>query len=197
MDVKSMMLPLGSEAPDFSLQDVVTGRTVSRSEFEGTKALLVMFICRHCPFVKHVREEIAAVGRDYAKRDVGIVAISANDPEVHPEDAPASLAEDAIDAGYTFPVLFDETQDVAKSYTAASTPEFFLFDAGLRLVYRGQMDRSRPRDRDTPGNGLPVTGEDLRAAIDAVLEGRPVSGDQPPSVGCGIAWHPGNEPAWG
>jgi len=191
MAVMSMMLPLGTEAPDFSLPDVVTGETVSSSDVGGGEGLLVMFICRHCPYVKHVRQGIASLGRDYADRGLGIVAISSNDVEAYPEDAPASLAEDARDAGYAFPVLFDETQDVAKAFTAACTPDFFLFDADRRLVYRGQMDASRP------GNGVPVTGQDLRAALDSVLAGRPVSEDQSPSVGCSIKWRPGNAPEWG
>jgi peroxiredoxin len=187
----SLMLPLGTEAPDFSLPDVVTGRMVSSSDLDGAKGLLVVFLCRHCPYVKHVRAGIAALGRDYGDRDVRIVAISSNDPVAYPDDAPESLAEEARDAGYAFPVLFDETQEVAKSYTAACTPDFFVFGPDRTLVYRGQMDGSRP------GNGVPVTGEDLRAALDALLEDRPVPGDQLPSVGCSIKWRPGNEPEWG
>jgi peroxiredoxin len=178
----STMIALGTAAPDFALPDVTTGRTVRRPDFDGTKALLVMFICRHCPYVAHVRQGLAALGRDYRDRDVGIVAISANDPETYPEDAPASLAEEAREAGYTFPYLFDETQEVARAYSAACTPDFFLFDADRRLAYRGQFDSSRP------GNGVPVTGEDLRGAIDAVLADRPVPDDQRPSVGCTIKW---------
>jgi len=191
MAVTSTMLLLGTEAPDFTLTDVTTGRTVRRSDFDGTKALLVMFLCRHCPYVGHVREAVARLGHDYADQDVSIVAISANDPETYPEDAPESLAEEAGQAGYAFPYLFDETQEVAKAYTAACTPDFFLFDAGRTLVYRGQLDSSRPN------NGLPVTGEDLRAAIDAVLADRPVSEHQRPSVGCSIKWRAGNEPSYG
>ncbi len=182
------MLALGTAAPDFALPDVTTGRTVRRSDFDHRKALLVMFVCRHCPYVGHVREELAELGRDYRDRDVGIVAISANDPAAYPEDAPESLAEEARQAGYTFPYLFDETQEVAKAYTAACTPDFFLFDADRKLAYRGQFDSSRP------GNGVPVTGKDLRAAIDAALANRPVPQDQRPSVGCTIKWRPGNEP---
>jgi peroxiredoxin len=184
----STMLALGTAAPDFALPDVTTGRTGRRSDFDHRKALLVMFVCRHCPYVRHVREELAELGRDYRDRDVGIVAISANDPAAYPEDAPESLAEEARQAGYTFPYLFDETQEVAKAYTAACTPDFFLFDADRRLAYRGQFDSSRP------GNGVPVTGKDLRAAIDAALANRAVPQDQRPSVGCTIKWRPGNEP---
>jgi peroxiredoxin len=184
----STMLALGTEAPDFALPDVTTGRTVRRSDFDERKALLVMFICRHCPYVAHVREGLSDLGRDYGDRNVGIVAISANDPVAYPEDAPDSLAEEAQEAGYTFPYLFDESQGVAKAYKAACTPDFFLFDGNRRLAYRGQFDSSRPRD------GLPVTGQDLRTAIDAVLADRPVPQEQRPSVGCTIKWRPGNEP---
>jgi hypothetical protein len=147
-----------------------------------------MFICRHCPYVKHVSDGIAKLANDYAGADLAIVAISSNDPTAYPEDAPASLAEQAREAGYTFPYLFDETQAVAKAFGAACTPDFFLYDADRRLAYRGQLDASRP------GNGVPVTGQDLRAAIDAVLEGRPAPADQRASVGCGIKWRQGNEP---
>jgi peroxiredoxin len=184
----STMLPLGTEAPDFSLADVVSGRTVTLHDFGDAEALLVMFICRHCPYVAHIRPAIAALAREHVGSGLGIVAISANDPATYPEDAPEGLTAEAVEAGYTFPYLFDETQDVAKAYTAACTPDFFLFDRDRRLAYRGQFDSSRPR------NGLPVTGEDLRAAIEAVLEERPVSDDQRPSVGCSIKWRPGNEP---
>ncbi|HEY2966666.1 MAG TPA: thioredoxin family protein [Actinomycetota bacterium] len=184
------MLALGTKAPDFELPDVVTGRTVSIRDFDGKRALLVMFICRHCPYVRHVREELARLGRDFADSDLAMVAISANDPIEYPEDAPESLAEDAREAGYAFPYLFDETQEVAKAYTAACTPDFFLFDADRALAYRGQLDDSRP------SNGLPVTGEDLRAAIDAVLTNGSVDQDQRASIGCSIKWRAGNEPAY-
>ena len=190
MAIPSTMLALGTKAPDFELPDVVTGTTVSIRDFDGKRALLVMFICRHCPYVKHVRAELARLGRDFADSELAIVAISANDPGEYPEDAPEGLAEDAREAGYAFPYLFDETQEVAKAYTAACTPDLFLFDADRALVYRGQLDDSRP------SNGLPVTGEDLRAAIDAVLSGGPVSQDQRASIGCGIKWRAGNEPAY-
>jgi peroxiredoxin len=188
MALTSIMLALGAEAPDFALPDVTTGEVVRRADFVGADALLVMFICRHCPYVAHVRPALAQLGRDHLNSDLAIVGISANNPQAYPEDAPASLAEEARTAGYTFPYLFDETQVVAKAYTATCTPDFFLFDADFRLVYRGQMDASRP------GNGLPVTGEDLRAAIDAVLAGRPVDPYQQPSVGCSIKWRQGNGP---
>jgi peroxiredoxin len=188
MAVTSTMLPLGTTAPDFALADVVSGRTVSLQDFEDQKALLVMFICRHCPYVAHVRPAIAALAREQIGSGLGIVAISANDPVTYPEDAPEGLAAEVVEAGYTFPYLFDETQEVAKAYGATCTPDFFLFDRDRRLAYRGQFDSSRPK------NGVPVTGEDLRAAIDAVLQERPVSGDQRPSVGCSIKWRPGNEP---
>jgi peroxiredoxin len=187
MSVESQMLPLGTEAPDFALPDVVTGDTVKLADVADA-VLLVMFICRHCPYVRHVRAGIAQLGRDHVDTGLAIVAISANDPEAYPEDAPASLAEEAREAGYTFPYLFDETQEVAKAYHAACTPDFFLFDGDRRLVYRGQFDDSRP------GNGRPVTGADLRAAIDATLAGRSVTEDQVPSVGCSIKWRAGNEP---
>ena len=188
MAATSTMLPLGTEAPDFALADVVSGRTVTLSDFEHEDALLVMFICRHCPYVKHVRPELARIGRDHAGSGLGIVAISPNDPNAYPEDAPENLAAEAVEAGYVFPYLFDETQEVAKAYTAACTPDFFRFDRKRRLAYRGQLDASRP------GNGVPITGEDLRAAIDALLAGGSVSEEQRPSVGCSIKWRPGNEP---
>jgi peroxiredoxin len=188
--IPSTMLALGTKAPDFELPDVLTGKAVSIRDFDAKRALLVMFICRHCPYVKHVRAELARLGRDFADSEVAIVAISANDPEEYPEDAPEGLAEDAREAGYAFPYLFDETQEVAKAYTAACTPDLFLFDADRALAYRGQLDDSRP------SNGLPVTGKDLRAAIDAVLSGEPVSPDQRASIGCGIKWRAGNEPAY-
>jgi peroxiredoxin len=188
--VPSTMLALGTKAPNFELPDVVTGRTVSIRDFDGKRALLVMFICRHCPYVRHVRAELAGMGRDFAGSELAVVAISPNDPAEYPEDAPESLAEEARLAGYVFPYLFDETQEVAKAYTAACTPDFFLFDADRALVYRGQLDDSRP------SNGLPVTGKDLRAAIDAVLSGEPVSEEQRASIGCSIKWRAGNEPAY-
>jgi membrane protein len=182
---ESTMVPLGSPAPNFVLSDVCDGER-SRSDFVG-RPLLVIFLCRHCPFVQWVREELARIGRDYGAR-VGIVGISANDAASYPDDRPESLAEMVADWGLTFPVLFDDSQAVAKAYRAACTPDFFLYDAQHRLVYRGQLDDSRPN------SGVPVTGEDLRAALDAVLAGRPAPAVQKPSLGCNIKWKPGNEP---
>ena len=186
----STMLALGTKAPAFDLTDVVTSGRVSLDTFADKKALLVMFICRHCPYVVHIREELARLGRDYSGKDIGIVAISANDPEDYPEDAPESLKEMAQEMGFTFPFCFDESQEVAKAYTAACTPDFFLFDRSRRLVYRGQLDDSRP------DSGIPLTGRDLRAAIEAVLADRPVDPKQRPSLGCNIKWKAGNEPEY-
>ncbi|MBD2425717.1 thioredoxin family protein [Phormidium sp. FACHB-1136] len=188
--VESTMLPLGTAAPAFTLTDVVSGQTVTLGSFVDARALLVMFICRHCPFVKHVEKELARIGHDYGSKGLGIVAISANSLQTHPQDGPEHLKAQAEECGFPFPYCFDETQAVAKAYTAACTPDFFLFDGNLRLAYRGQLDDSRP------SNGLPVTGKDLRAAIDTVLAGHPLSADQRPSVGCNIKWTPGNEPAY-
>ena len=182
------MLPLGTGAPDFDLLDTVSGKTIALADFASAPALLVAFICNHCPFVKHLRAELAQLGRDYQPRGVAIVAISANDAGTHPQDGSSKMTAEARTAGYTFPYLFDETQAVAKAYHAACTPDFFLFDSSRRLVYRGQMDDSRP------GSNLPVTGVDLRAALDAVLAGKAVSPNQKPSIGCNIKWKPGNEP---
>ncbi|MBI1953847.1 MAG: thioredoxin family protein [Candidatus Omnitrophica bacterium] len=178
----STMLALGTPAPDFKLPDVVSGKTIGRDEFASRKALLVMFICRHCPYVVHVREELARLGRDYAAKDAGIVAISANDAANYPDDAPAKLKEMALELKLTFPLCYDETQAAAKAYAAACTPDFFLFDEARKLVYRGQLDDARP------GNGKPVNGKDLRAALEEVLAGRPVSPVQKPSMGCNIKW---------
>ncbi|MBI4436131.1 MAG: thioredoxin family protein [Candidatus Omnitrophica bacterium] len=195
---ESTMLELGTQAPDFSLPDVVSGQRVSPKTFADKKALLVMFICQHCPYVQHVKQELARLGKDYAKREIGIIAISSNDAQNYPDDAPENLKTMAKTLGLTFPFCYDETQHVAKTYTAACTPDFFLFSAGggpasggdvtWRLLYRGQLDDSRP------GNGKPVTGKDLRAAIEAVLAGKPVSSTQKPSIGCNIKWKRGNEP---
>ena len=176
------LLPLGSAAPDFHIKDVVSGKTVSLSDFAGKKALLVIFICRHCPYVKHIQSELARLGRDYADKEAGIAAISANDPDGVPEDAPEKLKEMAQDQGFVFPFLFDEDQSVAKAYTAVCTPDCFIFDGQRKLVYRGQFDASRPGGRE------PATGRDVRTAIDAVLAGRPVPAEQKPSVGCSIKW---------
>jgi peroxiredoxin len=178
----STMLALGTPAPDFQLPDVVSAKTISLATFARQKALLVMFICRHCPYVVHVREELARLGRDYATKDLGIVAISANDVANYPDDAPDQLKAMATELGFTFPFCYDESQETAKAYTAACTPDFFLFGPDRTLVYRGQLDDSRP------GNGKPLNGRDLRAAIDAVLAGKPVSQDQRPSMGCNIKW---------
>ncbi len=178
----TMMLDLGTAAPDFALTDVVSGKTVRREDFRGQKALLVMFLCTHCPYVKHIEKGLAALGMDYEVEPVSIVAISSNDAAHYPDDSPAGLKKQAETLGFRFPYLYDETQAVAKAYKAACTPDFFLFDGDLKLAYRGEFDRSRP------GNGIPVTGEDLRAAMDAVLAGRQPSGDQRPSIGCNIKW---------
>jgi thiol-disulfide isomerase/thioredoxin len=182
---ESEMLELGTIAPSFSLPDP---DGVSHGLGEGARAYLVMFICNHCPFVKHVREELAALGRDYLPKGVRIVAINSNDVTTHPGDSPARMREEAEVWGYEFPYLYDEDQVVARAFHAACTPDFFLFDAAKTLVYRGQLDDSRP------SNDVPVTGSDLRGAIDAVLAGERVSSDQKPSIGCNIKWSPGNEP---
>ncbi|WP_414545918.1 thioredoxin family protein [Nostoc sp. CCY0012] len=186
----STMLPLGTQAPDFHLPDVVSGKTISLATFAEKKALLIMFICQHCPFVKHIKSELAQLGKDYFTSDLGIVAISANDAEKYPDDAPESLKTMATELDFKFPLCFDQTQEVAKAYTAACTPDFFVFDAERQLAYRGQLDDSRP------SNNKPVTGEDLRAAIEAVLAGKSVPGEQQPSIGCNIKWKPGNEPSY-
>jgi peroxiredoxin len=185
--VNSTMLPLGTRAPDFRLPDT-SGKTVSLSDFQKAPALLVVFMCNHCPYVKHIRSSLAQLARDYQARGVAVVGISSNDVANYPADSPAKMAEEAKAAGYIFPYLYDETQQVAKDYRAACTPDIFLFDQDQRLAYRGQMDDSRP------GNGLPVTGKDLRAALDALLAGKSVSPVQKPSIGCNIKWKPGNEP---
>ncbi len=185
----STMLPLGTTAPDFSLPNV-DGRTVSLADAAGPKGTVVMFICNHCPFVKHVADQLAALGRDVMPLGIGVVAISSNDVSTHPADSPEQMVHEAEDRGYPFPYLYDESQEVAKDYHAACTPDFFLFDAGRKLVYRGQLDASRP------GNEIPVTGADLRAAIDAVLAGKPLATEQRPSLGCNIKWKPGNEPSY-
>lgn len=184
--VSSTMLPLGTVAPSFSLPDARGGR-VRLEDFAG-KPLLVMFLCNHCPFVKHVRDGLVSLVREYQAKGIEAVAINANDWSQYPDDAPDRMAEEAKRCGYTFPYLYDESQETARAYRAACTPDFYLFDGGHRLVYRGQMDDSRP------GNGIPVTGRDLRAAMDALLAGRKVPADQRPSIGCNIKWRPGNEP---
>ncbi len=183
----STMLPLGTVAPIFSLPDT-QGKRVALADVAGAPALLVMFICNHCPFVKHLRSALAQLGRDYGPKGVAIVAISSNDADAYPADSPAKMVEEHRDAGYPFPYLYDETQEVAKAFQAACTPDFFLFDKNQRLVYRGQFDDSRP------SNGLPVTGKDLRAALDAILAEQHVATEQKPSIGCNIKWRPNNEP---
>jgi peroxiredoxin len=179
---ESAMLALGTSAPAFALKDVINGHKINTQSVRGPSGLLVMFICRHCPFVKHLEKSLAQLGRDYDGKGVGIVAISSNDAKNFPEDSPASLAQQASVVGFTFPYLYDETQQVARAYDATCTPDFFLFDSALKLVYRGQFDSSRP------GDGTPITGKDLRAALDAVIAGKPVSPDQRPSIGCNIKW---------
>jgi peroxiredoxin len=179
---ESTMLELGTVAPEFALPDVVSGRTVRRDDYRGQKALLVMFICAHCPYVKHVEKGLAALGMDYDGEPISIVAIGSNDAVTFPDDSPAGLKRQAQTLGFRFPYLYDESQDVARAYKAACTPDFFLFDGNMKLVYRGEFDRSRP------SSGTPVTGEELRAAIDAVLAGKAVSSEQRPSIGCNIKW---------
>lgn len=194
----STMLTLGTHAPGFALPDTA-GRTVSLDDFKDAKALLVMFICNHCPYVIHVADELARIGRDYQPKGVAVVAISANDVKSHPADGPEKMKQEKAKRGYTFPYLYDESQAVAKAYTAACTPDFFLFDGGQKLVYRGQLDDTRP-NRISSGNydsgKSPANGADLRRALDAVLAGKPVPAEQKPSMGCNIKWKPGNEPAY-
>ena len=181
------MLPLGTAAPDFKLPDT-NGKIVSPADFKDTSALLVIFMCNHCPYVVHIRSGLAQLARDYAPRNVGIVGINSNDAKNYPADSPAKMKDEVKSAGYIFPYLYDETQAVAKAYRAACTPDIFLFDRRRRLVYRGQFDASRP------GNDLPVTGKDLRAALDAELAGKPASEFQVASIGCNIKWRSGHEP---
>jgi peroxiredoxin len=183
----STMLELGTPLPDFRLPDP-QGRMVASEDFSDSPALLVAILCNHCPYVKHLRRELAQFARDYQGRGLAMVGINANDVSNYPDDSPEKMAEEIEQVGYVFPYLYDESQEVAKAYRAACTPEFYLFDAERRLVYRGQFDDSRPE------SGRPVTGADLRAAVDAVLAGRPVEADQTPSIGCNIKWKPGNEP---
>ena len=186
----STMLTLGTRVPAFSLDNAVDGRTVSPDDYADSPALLVMFICNHCPFVKHVIDGVTKMAADYLPRGVGIIAINSNDRVGYPQDAPEKMKRLAEELGWDFPFVFDETQEVAKAFRAACTPDFFLFDSTGHLVYRGELDESRP------GNGIPVTGSDLRAAIDAVLAGEPVGEDQKASIGCNIKWRPGNEPSY-
>lgn len=186
----STMLPLGTAAPDFKLPDTVTGNTITLSTFADKKALLFIFMCCHCPFVKHIQGQLAQLGTDYADKSLGIVAISANDVAGYPDDSPENLKQMAKTLGFNFPVCYDASQDVAKTYTAACTPDFFLFDGDRKLVYRGQLDDSRPN------NDAPVDGHSLRAAIDAVLGDNPLPTEQKPSIGCNIKWKPGNAPPY-
>lgn len=185
----STMLPLRTPAPDFDLPNP-DGKRVARDDFEEAPGLLLIFLCNHCPFVQHIRHGLADFAREAQKRGLAVVGISSNDVEKYPDDSPEKMKEEAREVGYTFPYLYDESQEVARAYRAACTPDFFLFDGDRKLVYRGRFDASRP------GNDEPVTGADLRAAVDALLEGRPVPEDQIPSAGCNIKWRPGNEPAY-
>ncbi len=184
------MLGLGTPAPDIALPDTVSGRTIRLADFAGKQGLLVMFLCTHCPYVKHIQRGLAALLKEYRAKPLGVVAISSNDVEQFPEDSPEGLRRSALDLGFDFPYCYDESQQVARAYQAACTPDLFLFDSHQRLAYRGQFDSSRPK------NSEPVTGADLRAALDAVLAGRPVSAEQRPSIGCNIKWKPGNEPEY-
>lgn len=183
----STMLELGTEAPDFCLPNP-QGKLVSRDDFEGARGLLVIFMCNHCPYVIHIRQALAAFALEYRPKGLAVVGINSNDATAYPDDAPEKMAAEAEAAGYVFPYLHDEDQAVAKAYRAACTPDFFLFDDEMSLVYRGQFDESRPR------NDIPVTGRDLRAAADALLKGQPIPADQKPSMGCNIKWKQGNEP---
>lgn len=187
VETNSQMLTLGTEAPEFSLPDA-DGRTWSLADAAGADAYLVMFICNHCPFVKHVRRELAQLGNDYGARNVAIFAINSNDFDAYPDDSPEKMKQEAREWGYGFPYLVDKDQAVAKAYRAACTPDFYVFDGKRRLAYRGQLDDSRP------SNGKPVTGRDVRAALDALLDGKPVREGQAPSIGCNIKWRPGNAP---
>ncbi|EDZ68568.1 Redoxin superfamily [Nitrosococcus oceani AFC27] len=182
------MLDLGTQAPDFQLLEPATGRTVSLADFKGAGGLLVIFMCNHCPYVKHISSALSQFAREYQPKGLAIVGISVNDVENYPDDSPEKMAEEVEAQGYIFPYLYDETQEIAKAYKAACTPDFFLFDKNHKLVYRGQFDDSRP------GNDLPVTGEDLQTAVKAVLSGQPIPNEQRPSMGCNIKWKPGNEP---
>jgi peroxiredoxin len=182
-------LPLGTRAPDFALPDTVSGRTIRLGDYAASPALLVAFICNHCPYVQHIRAAFVEFACEFQPRGLAVVAISANDPEAYPQDSPEQMAIEAKKSGFTFPYLFDRTQQTAKAYHAVCTPEFYLFDAAQRLVYRGRFDASRPNGQ------VPVTGSELRAAAEAVLAGRQPAADQKPSIGCGIKWRPGNAPA--
>jgi peroxiredoxin len=189
----STMLELGTAAPDFRLPNTNAGvgkPEMSLADFAGARALLVAFVCNHCPYVKHIRDGLVQFAREYQPKGLAVVAISSNDVATHPDDAPDKMTEEAARYGFPYPYLYDETQEIARRYRAACTPDLFLFDAGRRLVYRGRFDDS------TPGNQKPVTGGDLRASADAVLAGRPLPADQTPSMGCNIKWKAGNEPEY-
>lgn len=181
-ETPSTMLPLGTAAPDFTLPDTVSGKEISLSDIQSDQATVVMFLCNHCPFVKHVNPELVRLANDYQAKNVAFVAISSNDVENYPQDSPQRMKEVAETLGYPFPYLYDEDQSVARAYQAACTPDFFIFDDAMKLVYRGQLDSSRP------GNSIPLNGQDIRAALDAILAGDPVSADQRPSIGCNIKW---------
>ena len=183
----STMVAIGARAPDFTLPDA-RGNPVALAEFAGAPATVVVFLCNHCPYVKHLKPALAEFAHEYATREVAVIGINPNDAETHPEDGREAMIRDVAEFGYAFPYLIDATQEVAKAYRAACTPDFFVFDAGLRLVYRGRFDDSRP------GNDVPVTGRDLRAAVDTVLAGQTPAGEQKPSLGCNVKWKPGNEP---
>ncbi|MFC1747436.1 thioredoxin family protein [Pseudomonadota bacterium] len=183
----STMLELGTPAPAFSLPNT-DGKTVSLNNFEGSKGLLVIFMCNHCPYVVHLREALAALANEYQAKGISIVAINSNDADNYPADSAEKMVEEVASAGYTFPYLYDEDQAIAKAYKAACTPDFFLFDAGQKLAYRGQFDDSRPRNEE------PVTGADMRSALDALLAGEAIAEEQKPSMGCNIKWKPNNEP---
>lgn len=180
--IESNMMPLGTKAPYFNLPDTISGEQKSLSELKSDKATVVMFICNHCPFVKHVQQGLVQLANDYIRRGVSFIAISSNDVENYPEDSPQRMKQVAKQFDYPFPYLYDESQDIARAYLAACTPDFYIFDKDLKCVYRGQMDDSRP------SNDIPVTGKDIRATLDAILAGKPVNEDQKPSIGCNIKW---------
>ncbi|MBI3950247.1 MAG: thioredoxin family protein [Acidobacteria bacterium] len=180
----TMTMPLGTVAPDFTLPDTVTGKMISLNELKSDIATVVMFICNHCPYVQHVQHELVRLANDYQPKGISFIAISSNDIEAYPDDSPERMKEVAVRLGYPFPYLFDETQEVAKAYDVACTPDFYILDRDLKCVYRGQLDDSRP------GNLIPVTGKDIRAALDNILSGKPVDPNQKPSIGCSIKWKP-------
>lgn len=182
VETESNMMPLGAKAPDFTLFEPATGKNISLQGMKSDKATVIMFICNHCPFVKHIQNELVNLANDYMKKGVSFIAINSNDVVNYPQDSPENMVEEVNKMNYPFPYLYDESQEVAKSYKAACTPDFYIFDKDLRCVYRGQLDSSRP------GNNIPVTGEDIRNALDSILQGKEVSNDQKPSIGCNIKW---------